>query len=242
MPSVHSKARLRSSSRDSSGGGSSKPLVIGLVLLVGCLSALGAWWAGLFGRGEDPRLTEVKGVMNDVAKQYPPTEGPKNMLDAAARVGAFITVAGKIRALPDDLRPKAIEEGMRIMMRSMETQMDNYFTTPPEKRDQFLDDQLKQFQSMAKAFEGSQSMFQGMGGRGGEGGGGGGGNAGGAARQASGGGGGAGRSEGDRERFRKAMLDRSSPSQRARWNEFFGALDRRRQQTGAKGSSPFGPR
>ena len=143
MPSVHSKARLRSSSRDSSGGGSSKPLVIGLVLLVGCLSALGAWWAGLFGRGEDPRLTEVKGVMNDVAKQYPPTEGPKNMLDAAARVGAFITVAGKIRALPDDLRPKAIEEGMKIMMRSMEKQMDNYFTTPPEKRDQFLDDQLK---------------------------------------------------------------------------------------------------
>lgn len=220
MPSVHSKARLRSSSREPSGGGSSKPLVIGLVLLVACLAATGAWWAGLFGRGEDPRLTEIKGVMNDVAKQYPPTEGPKNMLDAAARVGAFITVAGKIRALPDDLRPKAVQEGMKIMMRSMETQMDRYFTTPPEKRDQFLDDQLKQFQSMAKAFEGSQSMFQGMGGRGG----------------------GAGRSEGDRERFRKAMLDRSSPSQRARWNEFFGALDRRRQQTGAKGGSPFAPR
>jgi hypothetical protein len=239
MPSVHTKARLRSSSRESSGGGSSKPLVIGLLLLVGCLSAFGAWWAGLFGRREDPRLTEVKGVMHDVAKQYPPTEGPKNMLDAAARVGAFITVAGKIRALPDDLRPKAIEEGMRIMMRSMETQMDRYFTTPPEKRDQFLDDQLKQFQSMAKAFEGSQSMFQGMGGRGGEGGGGGG-NAGGAPKQASGGGG--PRSEGDRERFRKAMLDRSSPSQRARWNEFFGALDRRRQQTGTSGGSPFAPR
>lgn len=236
MPSVHSNRRLPSSEPSSR---SRAPVWIGLLLLVVGLSAAGAWWGGLFGRREDPRVTEIKGVMNDFAKQYPPTEGPKNMLDAAARVGAMVTVIGKISALPSELRPEALKEGQRIMMKSMEARVDQYFATPPDKRDQLIDDQIKQMQSMAKAFEGSRSMFQGLGGGGGNGGG-----------SANAGKGAAGnqvastpRPEEDRNKWRKDMLDKSSPSQRARWNEFFGAVDRRRQALGLPGGGgPFGGR
>lgn len=240
MPSVHSNRRLQSPESTSR---SRTPLSIVLVLLlVVGLSAAGAWWGGLFGKREDPRVTEIKGVMHDFAKQYPPTEGPKNVLDAAARVGAMVTVMGKIQALPEALRPEALKEGQRIMMKSMEARVDQYFATPPEKRDQLIDDQIKQMQSMAKAFEGGRSMFQGLGGGGA---GNGGGNAGGKgnapANQTAGGPG--SRSEEDRNKWRKDMLDKSSPSQRARWNEFFGAVDRRRQALGLPGGGgPFGGR
>ena len=127
MPSVHANRRLaapESSSR------SRAPAWIGLLLLFVGLSAAGAWWGGLFGKREDPRVTDVKGVMNDLAKQYPPTEGPKNMLDAAARMGAMVTVIGKIQALPKELRPEALKEGQRIMMQAMEDRVDQYFATP----------------------------------------------------------------------------------------------------------------
>lgn len=239
MPSVHSNRRLHAPAPTSR---SRAPVWIGLLLLAVGLSAAGAWWGGLFGKGEDPRVTEIKGVMNDFAKQYPPTEGPKNMLDAAARVGAMVTVLGKIQALPKELRPEALKEGQRIMMKSMEARVDQYFATPPDKRDQLIDDQIKQMQSMAKAFEGSRSMFQGLGGGGGGGTGTGAANTGKAAagnQVATAG----PRSDEDRNKWRKEMLDKSSPSQRARWNEFFGAVDRRRQALGLPGGGgPFGGR
>ena len=43
------------------------------------------------------------------------------------------------------------------------------------------------------------------------------------------------RSEEDRNKWRKDMLDKTSPSERARWNEYFGAVDRRRQALGLPG-------
>lgn len=240
MPSVHGPRR---SAAESSEGRSALPLIAGLALLV-IVSLGGAWWAGLFGKGEDPRVTEVKGVMHDMAKQYPPTEGPKNMLDAAARVGAMVTVLGKIQALPEELRPQALEEGRKIMMQAMGARVDQYFATPPEQREKLIDDQLKQMQSMQKAFEGGRSMFQGLAGAGGGNGGGGGGNGAGkgaASNQTAGGPG--SRSEEDRNKWRKDMLDKTSPSDRARWNEYFGAVDRRRQALGLPGGGgPFGPR
>ena len=238
MPSVHGPRRDRVSAP--SERRSKLPWVAGLLLL-GLVSLGGDWGGGLFGTREDPRVTEVKGVMQDLAKQYPPTEGPKNMLDAAARVGAMVTVLGKIQALPKELRPQALREGQKIMMQAMEARVDQYFAAPPEQRDKLIDDQLKQMQSMAKALDGSRSMFQGLAG------GGGGGSGGAAAKGGAASGQGAGtpgpRSDEDRNRWRKEMLDKSSPSQRARWTEYFGAVDRRRQALGLPGGGgPFGPR
>ena len=232
MPSVH--ANRRSSAPSESRG---RPVVLAsllLALLLGLVSA-GAWWGGWFGAKEDPRLTEVKTAMADAAAKYPPDQAPKNMLDTAARVGTMVSVMAKIQSLPEELRPKAMEEGRKLMMKGMEARVDSYFAAPPNQRQKLIDDQLKQMQSMQKAFEGSRSMFQGLGGQGGKGG------AAGNQQQAAGGPG--PRSEEDRSAWRKRMIDGSSPSQRARWTEYFGEVEKRRQALGmGGGGGPFGPR
>jgi len=238
MPSVHSNHRSIPPGQSSSPSGRIVAASLAILLLV--IGAAGAWWSGLFAAKEDPRLTEVKSVMGEMAAKYPPTEGPKNMLDAAARVGAMVTVLGKIQALPEDLRPQALEAGRKIMMQGMQARVDNYFATPPEKRQQLIDDQLKQMQSMQKAFEGGRSMFQGLAGQGG--GGQAGNPGGGKAGNQSTAGGPASRSEEDRNKWRKDMIVRFSPSQRARWTEYMGEVEKRRQALGLPGGGgPFGP-
>ena len=234
MPSVHSNRRADASEKTSA-----KPALVvgGILCLLLALGAAGAWWGGLFVAKEDPRLTEVKSVMGEMAAKYPPTEGPKNMIDAAARVGAMVTVLGKIQSLPEDLRPKAIDEGRKIMMQGMQARVDTYFATPPEQRQKLIDSQLKQMQTMQKAFEGGRSMFQGLAGQGG-----GGGQGGGQAGNQQMAGGPSSRSEEDRNKARKGMIDGSSPSQRARWVEYFGEVEKRRQALGMTGGGgPFGP-
>jgi len=232
MPSVH--ANRRSSAPSESRG---RPVVLVsllLALLLGLFSA-GAWWGGWFGVKEDPRLTEVKTVMAEAAAKYPPDQAPKNMLETAARVGTMVTVMAKIQSLPEELRPKAMEEGRKLMMKGMEARVDSYFAAPPDQRQKLIDDQLKQMQSMQKAFEGSRSMFQGLGG--GQGG------SGGAAGNQQAAGRPGPRSEEDRSAWRKRMIDGSSPSQRARWTEYFSEVEKRRQALGLPGGGgPFGPR
>ena len=232
MPSVHANPRSSAPSESRR-----RPVVLAsllLALLLGLVS-VGAWWGGWFGAKEDPRLTEVKTVMADAAAKYPPDQAPKNMLETAARVGTMVSVMAKIQSLPEELRPKAMEEGRKLMMKGMEARVDSYFAAPPNQRQKLIDDQLKQMQSMQKAFEGSRSMFQGLGGQGGKGG------AAGNQQQAAGGPG--PRSEEDRSAWRKRMIDGSSPSQRARWTEYFGEVEKRRQALGmGGGGGPFGPR
>ena len=232
MPSVHANPRSSAPSESRR-----RPVVLAsllLALLLGLVS-VGAWWGGWFGVKEDPRLTELKTVMAEAAAKYPPDQAPKNMLETAARVGTMVSVMAKIQSLPEELRPKAMEEGRKLMMKGMEARVDSYFAAPPNQRQKLIDDQLKQMQSMQKAFEGSRSMFQGLGGQGGKGG------AAGNQQQAAGGPG--PRSEEDRSAWRKRMIDGSSPSQRARWTEYFGEVEKRRQALGmGGGGGPFGPR
>jgi len=232
MPSVH--ANRRSSAPSESRG---RPVVLAsllLALILGLVSA-GAWWGGWFGVKEDPRLTEVKTLMADAAAKHPPDQAPKNMLETAARVGTMVSVMAKIQSLPEELRPKAMEEGRKLMMKGMEARVDSYFAAPPDQRQKLIDDQLKQMQSMQKAFEGSRSMFQGLGG--GQGG------SGGAAGNQQAAGRPGPRSEEDRSAWRKRMIDGSSPSQRARWTEYFSEVEKRRQALGLPGGGgPFGPR
>jgi len=150
-------------------------------------------------------------------------------------VGTMVSVMAKIQSLPEELRPKAMEEGRKLMMKGMEARVDSYFAAPPDQRQKLIDDQLKQMQSMQKAFEGSRSMFQGLGG--GQGG------SGGAAGNQQAAGRPGPRSEEDRSAWRKRMIDGSSPSQRARWTEYFSEVEKRRQALGLPGGGgPFGPR
>lgn len=187
------------------------------------------WWLGWFGRSEDPRVTEIKNLQQELAAKYPPEQGPRNIAEATERVAAITTVMTRIAALPEELRPQAIEPGRRIMMRSMEAKIDSYFALPPKDRDAHLDGEIRQMEFMRKAFEAGQSVMNavGLGGKPAENG-----TAGGPPM-------GRGGSEADRNAWRKQMLDGTSPEQRAKFSEYFSAMQKRREKMGLP---PMGPR
>ena len=212
------------------------PLLVALVL---CLLGGGAWWLGWLGRAEDPRVTELKQMQRDLAKQFSPTEGPKNFTDAAARVAAIGTVMTKMQSLPEELRPQAMAEGRSIMMQYMQARVDGYFALPPAKRDAFIDGEIRQMEFMRKAFEAGQTAmrFMGVGGArpGGQP----------AAGSTAAGSNKAGstaaaappaaprRPEGmGRGMSRKEMIDRTTPQQRAQFQEYFSQVEQRRKALG----------
>ena len=205
-------------------------------VLLSCLAG-GAWWMGWLGRSEDPRVTELKQMQRDLAKQYPPSEGPKNIADAAARVAAIGAVMAKVQSLPEELRPQAIAEGRSIMMRHMQAKVDGYFALPPSKRDAYIDAEIRQMEFMRKAFMAGQTAmrFMGVGGAG----------AGGAAAGGKPASGSAAaepsRAAGPmgRNMSRKEMLDRTTPQQRAQFQEYFSRVEQRRQALGLPGG--WGP-
>ena len=211
-----------------------------VVALVSCLMG-GAWWLGWLGRAEDPRVTELKQMQRDLAKQYPPTEGPKNIADAAARVAAIGTVMAKVQSLPEELRPQAMAEGRSIMMRHMQAKVDGYFALPPAKRDAYIDAEIRQMEFMRKAFTAGQTAmrFMGVGGQNAGGAGAGGAAAGGAAAAGKPPAGAASaepaRPAGPpmgRNMSRKDMIDRTTPQQRAQFQEYFSRVEQRRQALG----------
>jgi len=215
-----------------------------LLALVLCLLGGGAWWLGWLGRGEDPRVTELKQMQRDLAKQFSPTEGPKNFTEAAARVAAIGTVMTKVQSLPEELRPQAMAEGRSIMMQYMQARVDGYFALPPSKRDAFIDGEIRQMEFMRKAFEAGQTAlrFMGVGGA----------RAGGqpAAASTAAGSTAAGATKAGataaaappapsrpsgpmgRGMSRKEMIDRTTPQQRAQFGEYFSQVEQRRKALG----------
>jgi len=223
---------------------------IGLgVALVSCLLG-GAWGMGWLGRTEDPRVTELKQMQRDLAKKYPPTEGPKNIADATARVAAIGTLMAKVQSLPEELRPQAMAEGRSIMMRHMQAKIDGYFALPPAKRDAYIDSEIRQMEFMRKAFVAGQTAmrFMGVGGAGSGGAGSGGAGAGGtrAGAAAPTGAAAAGKPPAGnataepprpggpmgRNMSRKEMIDRTTPQQRAQFQEYFSRVEERRKALG----------
>jgi hypothetical protein len=220
MPSVHAAAARHSPSDRVD---ARTWLWIALAALVAAAIAGLVWW--WWSSREDPRIVEFRQFTQDLAKQYPPTDAPKGMLDMAARVTAAVGWFGKLQSLPEHLRPAAFKEGEKVMMASMQAKIDGYFTTAPDKRQDYLDQQINGLDSMRKMFEGNRSQFasmlpKGQGGQGGQG-------SGGAPQGPP-----RSRSEEDRNAWRKNMLDRSTPQQRARFNEYFGAIERRMRERG----------
>jgi len=224
MPSVHAADRARLRREDGDSRRRLWAALAGLCLVVGLMAGGGWWW---WSSREDPRIAEFRQFTQELAAKYPINEPPKGMLEMAARVTAAVTWFGKVQALPEELRRAAFKEGEKVMMASMQNTVNGYFTTPPEKRDAYLDKQINGFDSMRKMFEGNRSQFASMMPNRGQGGG----------QPPSSGppGGGRSRSEEDRNNWRKTMIDRSSPQQRARFNEFFGALERRMRDRGMGG-------
>ena len=212
-----------------------------LLVIVLCLLGGGAWWLGWLGRAEDPRVTELKQMQRDLAKQFSPTEGPKNFTDAAARVAAIGTVMTKMQSLPEELRPQAMAEGRSIMMQYMQARVDGYFALPPSKRDAYIDGEIRQMEFMRKAFEAGQTAMRFMGVGGARPGG-----------QPAAGSNAAGstaaaappaappRPSGPMGRgipmgsgmSPKEMIDRTTPQQRAQFQEYFSQVEQRRKALG----------
>lgn len=207
---------------------------------VAVLAVLVAWLLGWISFGTDPRVAEIQKMQEEARAQFAEGGGPRTVADATAAVTAMNTIRAKVDALPPHLRPQVERQGGSVFRTAMRARIDSYFTAPPEKRKAELDRQIDQEEMMRKAFEagravagmfgggqsGGQQASQGGAGQGGAAQGG---------QQAGGsrpGGPPQGGSEEDRNRWRKSMIDSTTPEQRARYVEYRRAMDERREQRG----------
>ena len=207
-------------------------MFVGLTLALALLTAWAVWW--FRGSGEDPRITEIRTLQRELAAKYPPGQAISGPEDAAARVAAIGQVMAKVQQLPPELRPQAMRVGQDTFRKIMDGKVSTYFSLPAEKRQDFLDQEIRQMEFMRKAFEAGQKVAAFFGG----------------GRSKSvdekreeGVGprppfGLPGRSEDDRNRFRKEMIDSTTPEQRARFVEYIGAIERRRGQLGLPAMPP----
>ena len=239
-----STAAVRSSRAAQSPSGSDEKSAWGFWLAVvagvAVLAVLVAWFLGWIGFGTDPRVAEIQKMQEEARAQFAEGGGPRTVADATAAVTAMNTIRAKVDALPPHLRPQVERQGGSVFRTAMRARIDSYFTAPPEKRKAELDRQIDQEEMMRKAFEagravagmfgggqsGGQQASQGGAGQGGAAQGG---------QQAGGsrpGGPPQGGSEEDRNRWRKSMIDSTTPEQRARYVEYRRAMDERREQRG----------
>ena len=199
---------------------------------VALVALLVAWLLGWISFSTDPRVAEIQQLQNEARKQFAESGGPRTMAEATAAVTAMNTIRAKVEALPEHLRPQVERQGSSVFRTAMRARIDAYFTAPPEKRKAELDRQIDQEEMMRKAFEAGRAVAGMFGGgqQAGQGGAGQGGQAGGGGRPS--GGPPQGGSEEDRNRWRKSMIDSTTPEQRSRYVEYRRAMDERREQRG----------
>jgi hypothetical protein len=176
------------------------------------LLALGAgywWWSSV----NDPRVVAIVEQTQQLRERFFPSNGQvvstgaMSQEDADEMVAAMTSIRDQMEQLPEHLRPVAGMQIGRMFFTGMQQQMDDFFATPPAERQAVLDQHIYQMEAMRTAF----------------------------ARNGSGPGGPpAMRSsnEGDRNEWRKRILDRTTPEQRARWTEYRDAVDKRRDELG----------
>lgn len=225
-------ARFRPDATDDS----SKPVgkwlaVIGLIALVAFLIA---WLGGWIRFTTDPRITEIQKLQDEARQKFVVTGGPTTIAEATEAVTMMATIRQKVEALPANLRPQAERSGSSVFRSAMRQRIDAYFTLPPEKRQAELDRQIKQEEMMRKAFETASSVagFFGGGPPGGgpPGGGPPGGGQGSGASQAP--------SQDRSNKWRKGIIDSTTPEQRARYVEYRRAMDQRRKELGMPSGGP----
>ena len=160
--------------------------------------------------------------------------GPKTFVEAAAGIAAMAQIRQKMDVLPAHLRPAAEKSGQNLVAMYFRGQMNAYFSKPPDQRRAELDRQIRQFEMLRKAWEASNAMMNMV--RGGAPSG-----TTAAAGQQAGQSGGQqqaaqrpANTEANRIRSRKDMIDRTSPVQRAQFDEYRRAMEERRKQLGLK--------
>jgi len=221
--------RMPMGKTDAKGGaGGWKWAVAAAVLAV---ALLGGWWMGFFGRSLDPQVVEILAMQEQAVQQFNASGGPATLAEAEASVEATVAIMEKVRELPRQVREQAESSGRSLFVSTMRANIDRYFATPPEKRQAEIDRQIKQSDLMRQAWESSKAAQALAGGGGGSGG---------SGQRDGGGGPPRSRTEEDRNRWRKDLIDRTSPEQRARYVEYRRAMEKRREELGIP--SPGGPR
>lgn len=228
------------SAEPSSGAGPRRAALVAvlIILLIG-----GAWMAGWFRSGVDPRVSEILDLQRQAREAYTANGGPRSAAEATAAVAAMGQIRERIEALPENLRPQVERSGENVFRGAMQARMEAYFSLPPDQRGAELDRQIDQEELMRKAIAAASAVtavFQGPGGGGSTAGQQAGGNPGGQPGGPPGPGGPGNRSEEERNRWRKEhIIDRTSPEQRAEYTEYRRAMDARREK---RGLPPSGPR
>jgi len=224
-----------------------------LLILLGLAFAavLFAWLMGWMRFTTDPRVVEIQKIQEEAREKFTANGGLQTLEDAQAAVAAMGTIREKIDALPPQLKLLAGSRAQNVFRSTMQTRINAYFSLPPDQRRAELDRQIKQEDLMRKAWEttraNSPANGSGVtnnsvaGGGSGQAGSGQAGGAGGGSPRGSGpprGGPPRGGSEEDRNRWRKNMIDRTSPKQRAQYVEYRRAMEARRSQLGTPSNGP----
>lgn len=219
MASASLSARSSSATADRpSGAGRWLAALAALAALV----LLGAWWFGWFGAAVDPRVAEIHKMRDELAAKYPNGTGPANLVEATSMATAMYGIRQKIDALPEQLRPQAERGGGSMFRTAMRARMDTYFNAPPAQRDAILDRQIDEMEIMRKAFEAAEKVTAAFGG----------GSTPASASPPPPGGPRRSTNEEERNKFRKGIIDRTSPAERARYVEYWRAVAERREKRG----------
>jgi hypothetical protein len=192
-------------------------IVAGLALTL----VLIAWLLGWLRFGTDPRVKEILAMQEEARQKYAAAGGPRTVAEATEAFTAMTAIRGKIEALPEHLRPEVERSGVNVFRSAFRARIDEYLNAPPAQRTAVLDRQIDQEEMMRKAFEAGRAAMNAVGAGG----------AGGDAERPRGGPPRGGTQE-DGNRWRKGMIDRTTPEQRARYVEYRRAMDKRREERG----------
>jgi hypothetical protein len=210
---------------------------IAAIAILALLGFLVAWLGGWIRFTTDPRVAEIQQLQEDARQKFVVTGGPQTLAEATEAVTAMATIRQKTEALPASLRPQVERSGGSMFRTAMRQRIDAYFALPPAKRQAELDRQIKQEEMMRNAFE-TASKVAGFFGGGPPGGGDRGGQAGGQSGGPPGGGPPTGGSQEGVNKWRKQIIDSTTPEQRARYVEYRRAMDQRRKELGMPSGGP----
>ena len=227
---------------------------IAAIAILALLAFFAAWFGGWIRFTTDPRVAEIKKLQEEARQKFAANGGPQTLAEATEAVTAMATIRQKTEALPASLRPQVERSGGSMFRSAMRQRIDAYFSLPPAQRQAELDRQIRQEEMMRKAFEtaGRVAGFfgggpPGGGDRGGPGGGQaggqgggppGGGERGGRGGGPAGGGPPPGASQEGVNKWRKQIIDTTTPEQRARYVEYRRAMDQRRNELGMPSGGP----
>lgn len=239
---IRSSSTARVPSRET--GASNRGLWVAVIAGLVLLALIAAWFMGWISFWTDPRVVEIQQLQQEAQKQFGEGGGPKTIAEATAAVTAMNTIRTKVEALPPHLRPQVEREGGSMFRSAFRARIDSYFAASPEKRQSELDRQIDQEEMMRKAFDTGRAIAGVFGG--GQGSQAAGGTAQGSTASGSTAGGGppaptgsrsssGSSSEESRNKWRKSMIDRTTPEQRSRYVEYRRAMDERREQRGLPG-------